>query len=464
MRVAATLALGISLLVAGHGGTGGGGTGGNGGGTGGNGGDDMSTGGGHGGGDMATGADMAMNLPPPDHNPTQHPAQIHLTKVTATNTAPQIYTVVWVDPNNAASDDKQKGTDANTFLDWMLNDPTYWVAWGTQYGVSAGKAMGVLVIPEAPPATMTDSLLSSDYATVLNKYLGTTGWPKTTDINAQTVFSFLLNPKTVGQQGSGLPGAQMAKSCVDFGGYHSRQSIGGKTVPYLVIARCPATPTMTEWQQVTVAMSHEAAEAAADPQANGTNTADRNVVIGGGEIGDICLEENINITAGTQQYFVQRLWSESTWKAGNVDPCVPADGPWFGAAIIGNDAATSYNVNIPVTSGAGAADFTITPFSYDPNQGAIAFEIVGSTIPAGVTLSPDYAIRVDPNTGMIMSGMKGYGLAGSTIKVHVAVDSSYQFPAGQTSQTVPVLLFAISGSGPTRKVTNWWASFTITQM
>jgi hypothetical protein len=63
-----------------------------------------------------------------------------------------------------------------------------------------------------------------------------------------------------------------------------------------------------------------------------------------------CIEENLTLVNGTTPYLVQRLWSEKTWAEKRENPCVPADGKWFGAAIVGNDPATSYNINLHVDS------------------------------------------------------------------------------------------------------------------
>jgi hypothetical protein len=464
------LVLGASLLVFGcssspggnngNGGSGGSGGGvGGGGGSGGSGGGNAGSGGSGGGGgsggptaDMARGPDMAMVV---DRDPTAHPPPIDIQGAGPNGAlaTPEVYTVVWVDPAGGG-DDKMMGDQLNSFYTWMLASP-YFTNWGSEYGVTGGTAKGVLVVPEAPPALIKESVGSgSGFYKVLQKYVGTTGWPAATDIKSNTVFTFFLDPKTVAEQPLPPPNPP-ADSCKAFGGYHISQSDffgGGPTYTYIVVARCPNIPNgPTEWQQDTIAASHELAETVADPQANGNNSGDRSIIAGGGEVGDICIEENIVQMNGSTPYTVQRLWSEKAWQAGNVSPCVPADGPWFGAAIAGNDTsagAAPYNIVVHVdNSGKGSADFTMQPFSYDNTITSMKFELVQSLMPMGIALTPNIARSAT-------SGMWGTGAPGTTFKVHI--DASGAQP-GKTG----ILGFAVVGSGATQRVSNWWGSLEI---
>jgi hypothetical protein len=238
-----------------------------------------------------------------------------------------------------------------------------------------------------------------------------------------------------------------------FGGYHNKGQISsGAIVPYLVVARCPDIPNgPTEWQQTTIAASHELAEAASDPITDGTNSGDYHIIAGGGEIGDICIEENITLMNGSTPYLVQRLWSEKTWMTGKADGCVPADGKWFGAAIVGNDTspmAPSYSIVVHVDgSGNGTADFTMQPFSYDTSITTMKFELVASLMPAGITLTPNIARSAT-------AGVWGMGAPGTTFKVHVTAAGAAQGAAG-------ILGFAVVGTGPTRRISNWWGNLQI---
>jgi hypothetical protein len=460
-----TLVFGAALLVLGCSsnpggpGNGNGGGGGSGGGVGGNGGNGGSGGGGGSGGsggptaDMAVGPDMAVHI---DRDPTAHPTPIDITNAGPAGTimAPQVYVVVWVDPANAG-DDQQKGMDLVNFYSWMVTSD-YFTKWGSEYGVMKGSAASLLIVPEAPPATIKEnsSLIgqnNSEFVAVLNKYIGQPNWPAANAITGDTIFAFFLDPKTVAQQTNPLT-MQTAKSCSEFGGYHITGPVGNNNVPYIVVARCPDIPNgPTEWQQDTIAASHELAETVADPQADGTNSGDRNTIAGGGEVGDICLEENLVLMNGSTPYTVQRLWSEVAWKAGNVNPCVPADGPWFGAGIKGNDTsanAPSWNVVVHVDkTGKGSADFEIWPFSYDKTITNMRFELVKSLMPAGITLTPDIARSST-------SGMWGMGAPGTTFKVHVDASGAKTGKAG-------ILGFAVVGTGATQRVSNWWGRIQI---
>ena len=66
--------------------------------------------------------------------------------------AMEIWTIVW-------KGDRELGERVNTFHDWMLNSD-YWTQSLAEYGVGKGKAMGVIELPDAPPAALDDSAMS----------------------------------------------------------------------------------------------------------------------------------------------------------------------------------------------------------------------------------------------------------------------------------------------------------------
>jgi hypothetical protein len=128
--------------------------------------------------------------------------------------------------------------------------------------------------------------------------------------------------------------------CVDFGGYHWEAAVGGTTVPFAVIPRCyafppPPLPTLVGPDFLTVAISHEVAEAASDPfpqshpgylASRDTGTA-RALALGP-ENGDFCAMVG-SVNPPDIGSLVTRLWSNASASAGR-DPCVPAPGrPYF---------------------------------------------------------------------------------------------------------------------------------------
>jgi len=422
------------------------GTGGNGGGGGG--------GGGTGVADMAMVGDMAgpalpdlSGLPAPDHDPTLHPAAPRLNAGSggvvnhnSTIPAPEIWTAVW------EGDEATIGADAQKFTAWMLTS-SYWTTSMAEYGVGAGTAKGVIKIPGAAPATVDQIELDG----IIDANMGKGGWPTA---NANTIISIVTNPKTTVTSG-GQPAG-----CVQFDGYHII-SQGG--VPYLVNAYCNDAAGKPDFANLTVTISHEAAEASSDWNL-GVNAAyfpgTKTKIIGGGETGDLCIAMNASIKSPAgDTYMVQKIFSDANAAAGNKqfcpDPSVASD-PYWGAGLYSggtNDAV----ISVTRTAGKGSATFKIEPFSYDPNFGAMSFYVVGSLLPAGVTLTPDIARRADPNNPGGVLGMRAYGLPGSTTTVTLNVDNT--FPAASVGKVNPILIIAQS---PDRtKLSIWWASLTV---
>ena len=240
--------------------------------------------------------------------------------------------------------DEALGDEVNTFNTWMLGSD-YWKTGLKDYGVGAGTAKGKLVLTTTPPATITDAKLQSLVTANIGK---TAGWPTK---NANTIISFVLDPKTVVTQG-GQPA-----SCVQFDGYHSLTSTG--KVPYLVNAYCNDAAGNPDWNDLTVTMSHEAGEASCDYDLAHNKVEDSQTgqpYLGGGENGDLCLSLNASLAAdATTTYVVQRLWSNSVAVANNADPCLPVDTGtmWFGAGLLSGNTDPSI-INVALTAGKGS--------------------------------------------------------------------------------------------------------------
>jgi hypothetical protein len=143
----------------------------------------------------------------------------------------------------------------------------------------------------------------------------------------------------------GEPDAGGGASCSAFGGYHSNITYtdGTTQIVYAIMPDCDSGDPVADLQNVTVAASHEIAEAATDPHV-GTNeigwyldqafVLDAGVTVpqlrnepwanadSFGEVGDNCeslLFQTWPLDSGVQ---VQRIWSPSAASAGH-NPCVP---------------------------------------------------------------------------------------------------------------------------------------------
>ena len=112
-------------------------------------------------------------------------------------------------------------------------------------------------------------------------------------------------------------------------------------------------------------------------------------------------------------------------------------------------------VTVNRTNGVCSATFTLQPFSYDTSVDEIEFSIVGSLLPAGVTVTPDIARRADPNNPNGVLGMRAFGKPGSTMQITVNVDATYQAsPQGPPN----LVVFSRIKSG---QISVWWGTLNI---
>jgi hypothetical protein len=339
----------------------------------------------------------APDLEPPDlamggRPPSDHP-QMALLKNNGGPTLKnaEVWTVVW-------KGDEALGADVDRFTAWMLTSQ-YWTDSLGEYGIGAGVAKGVIVLPDAPPATYD----SANIPTLIGSL---TAQAKYTP-NANTLFQIVLSSSTTLYQSGG-------KFCDVGGGYHVSTADG---VPYSVIPQCPGA-------DLHLVLSHETAEAATDPQ---------NVVHAGwqsadppGEVADLCsLPTEIQAAVadadggvGERTYTVTRLLSNKAVMDGNREPCVPAPAtPYFGVAPLPG------MLTITTDDAGGTADFELHPFAYGPvgpikwalySIGGATFEPAQGTAQAGDTVH--VTVKVGADAGQLYGGVLPiyvYGVAGS---------------------------------------------------
>ena len=148
----------------------------------------------------------------------------------------------------------------------------------------------------------------------------TAGWPTK---NANTIISFVLDPKTVGDAGRSAGRA----ACSSTATTASRRR-----------ARCRTSSTRTattrrampDWNNLTVTMSHETAEAAGDWDLAHNRVVDTDT---GTAVSrrwrarrPLHQPQRVDQVGGAAtRYLVQRLWSDSAAAKNNVDPCLPVD-------------------------------------------------------------------------------------------------------------------------------------------
>jgi hypothetical protein len=225
---------------------------------------------------------------------------------------PVIVTVTW--------DSDDKASELETLGD-TIGAGQYWHEVASEYGSGpavSGDANHVR-ITDAPPATITDTQLSALVAASLTK--DEAPWP----VPAGDAVYILYLPSTTQLM---LQGKSACAQGV--GGYHDSTSVNGKPTAFAIVPRCGSS-----FDHVTVAASHELAEAATDPypRTRPAWSGFRDDDLAWeffqqfqSENGDACeFYRDSDLAPGESDvaFTVQRQWSNASARAGH-DPCVPA--------------------------------------------------------------------------------------------------------------------------------------------
>ena len=213
--------------------------------------------------------------------------------------------------------------DAQAFLEEFAAKGS-WAAQTAEYGVGPLTVLPAIMIAGTPPTKLDDNSGSTTpfEQTLIDNTTGTN--PAWGAADANTIYMFQL-PKGTDINSGG-------SCCSAFLGYHNETTAGSTNIAYGVSCNCGALqfPPLTEVEDITTNLSHEAAEAATDPfffTALGWSGTDPDhlawTTLTGGEVADMC-EFNIdaNYAPPGSTYMVQRSWSNKAAKAG-TNPCVP---------------------------------------------------------------------------------------------------------------------------------------------
>jgi hypothetical protein len=254
--------------------------------------------------------------------------------------------------------DEALGADLDAFHRDMFATDYYWTGILGQYGVTGGTAKGVIVLPQAKPATLQHDAIPA----LLDGAAATLGAAK----SASTALVLLL-PSTTTLLGGNA----------DLAGYHNATAQG---LPMAVLTQVD-THHGTPFQNLTFIASHEVAELAVNPRPDTQPAWYRDDLYNEGEVADLCNPLDALIYAigdggmpdqGT--YLVARLWNNQAASGGKVDPCwhYPMGVPWFDVAVD------------PLVARPGGA-INLHVFSYG-NVGAVDWQI--EALPTGVKVTP----------------------------------------------------------------------------
>jgi len=255
--------------------------------------------------------------------PGPHPAAPQVeTFGGAVLTAPNVVPIFF--PNDPVQ------TDVETFLA-QLASGTFWASATSEYGVGPLTIAKSVVVTDTAPTTITSGQIEA----FLDNYLDGTHveFPAIAPNNIYVVFypsATTIQDNIVGT------------GCISYGGYHDEsQNASKESFVYAVMPRCSTFGYLNGLDALTGPLSHEIEEAATDPHPQ-TDTAyaaaDQDHMVWNiaplGELGDMCAYEPQSFQKLVGNYMVQRLWSNTSAKAGH-DPCVPVlSAPYYNAAPV----------------------------------------------------------------------------------------------------------------------------------
>ena len=323
--------------------------------------------------DMAEPLDFSF----PPRDPTEHPAALRLDNFGGpTIAAVETYTVVW-------PGDEALGAKVETFVAFLVQSD-WWARTLTQYGAAPGVSKGVVVMNKPAPTSLDD-----DELTALISGMITDGVIPTPNANTLLLF---VPPRTLHYTLQGQVG------CDVYGGYHSETNlIAGQKISYAVNLQCAgsALDSKIAFDDLTVTISHEAAEAQSDPfPFSDPGWATRTSPLGG-ENADLCVFENARVTAPgvaaapATTYLVATVYSQAAAVAGDQVLCQPSATPFFNVAITPADIVVNRTKLI-----GGTASAKFLPFSFG-DVGSITWTLA---------FSPGSGIKVTPSSGTAKAG------------------------------------------------------------
>jgi hypothetical protein len=271
------------------------------------------------------------------------------------------------------------------------------VAVGGEYGVGAGSYVGTVHRTDPAPAAINDG----EIVDLLFKGLADASLPQPAGGTAEALYMLHVPAQTQVTLGT-------ARSCVDFGGYHSSARRNGVELAYAVIAACGDRSRST-FNQREIVTSHELIEAATDPfPANHPGIQLRDPTSPwlalGEEVGDLCQRgDNSEIGSAAAGVLAQRSWS-NTAAVNERDPCVPAlsDVPYFNVVT---DAKTLLRIapgkhqTVQITGWASAktTDWGIRASPSMP--GEVTLAVGADRISEGATTSLDITVPATAAVG-----------------------------------------------------------------
>jgi hypothetical protein len=315
----------------------------------------------------------------------------------------QIESVFYGQPWSTDTSLQQLASQVDGFLHYFPTSPYINVL--KQYNVGDGSFLSDVVISQNPPSGQT--LDDSQIRQVLDSEIAAQQLPTPT---SNSLYVFFTAPGVIVTDNG-------QNSVNDFAGYHDTFTDSAGAPVYYAVVPYPtggvANAQLTEFQQMTVILSHEVSEAMTDPDTQ-TGWFDTRT---GQEIGDIADGQIGNLDG----YVIQGVWSQNQQQI-----IIPTD-----------TTNTTVQVNgVPVAATVGQSFTSLVATITGTAAGTTASSLT-ATIDWGNGDSSTGTITLDPNGGFDVSGSNTYTQAGSfPITVTVRNQSSAVVGTALTSATV----------------------------
>lgn len=297
----------------------------------------------------------------------------------------QVESVYYGQPWTTDSTLQQQASQTDGFLQYFTSSP--YLDALAQYNVGHGSFVKNDVISQNPSGSTIDD---SRIRNILNSQI--TGG-QLSQPNGNSLYIFFTAPGVTVTDGK-------QNSIKDFAGYHDVfQDTAGDAVYYAVIpyptGNVSSLP-LTNFQQETLVLSHEIAEAVTDPDTQSGWFDGRT----GNEIGDIA-EGTSGVLSG---YVVQGVWSQTDHKV-----VIPSDSA--------NSSLEVEGTHLSATAGQSFSNIVATITGAPASATADSFT---ARIAWGDGTTSDGVVAADPNGGFDVSGTHTYAAGGSfQIKVTV---------------------------------------------
>lgn len=215
---------------------------------------------------------------------------------------------------------------------------------GVDYSVGEGSHLAKVVLPDAPPAALSEP----DLLTLLDQHVvnGLIPAPE-----PDILYMIYVSAETKFDDGVGY------YICTDYLGYHWQADVPSGTMTFAIVGDCGLG-----FEEISATFAHEYIEAASDPGFEGgyylqLSSKDPWISVDGLENADLCDYADYFIEDG---FTYQRVWSNAAAAAAVTSPCAPID-----------PNEVYYNVfsdltEVPSVAAGQSQTFTLTGWSTGP--------------------------------------------------------------------------------------------------